>query len=61
LRGDSGLLGNRRPDNFFKIWALYYCRAIWKRRCDEDRDLLEGVKNVKKQSTDLGLIDGKRN
>jgi hypothetical protein len=24
-------------------------------------DLLEGVKNVKKQSTDLGLIDGKRN
>jgi hypothetical protein len=48
-------------DNFFKIWALYCCRAIWKRRCDEDRDLLEGVKNVKKQSTDLGLIDGKRN
>jgi hypothetical protein len=60
LRGDGGLLSNRRPPDGRFLWSLDYCRASWKRRLDEDRYPLEGVKNGKKQSTGLGLIDSKR-
>jgi hypothetical protein len=33
-----------------KTWAVDCCRASWKRRLDEERDLVEGVKKGKKRT-----------
>jgi hypothetical protein len=33
-----------------KTWALDCCRASWKRRLDEERDLVEGVKKGKNRT-----------
>jgi hypothetical protein len=50
--------GGRLMDDLFGHWTA---AGLAGRGDYEDRDPLEGVKNGKKQSTGLGLIDGKRN